>query len=383
MARFPWVWVCVDAISGDLAGLPLTAKVYEQRTANGPVQQVDDPALALLESPSPGCSGFLLRKQLWVDYLLTRNAYLWRRPEGGLYRLHPNQCKLVAGPMGIPLALDFDARDGKPPTRIPYADILHIRDVSWEDGGHAVYGESPIRCLHDDLSQDMRARNLAADQSGKGVPDFILSLKGRTGPKQIKDVIETYDESRQRQEGVFVVGHEVDVHQTSWSPKEWQLSEQRDATRDTTLAVFQVPPARAGLASANYGTQKQQMRTYWEGLVQRAAVFNYELSRLAAPGVRIEHDFGAVEALQVSYSERQQRVSNWVSMGATPAAAAAYEGFVGAPVPDSRDDDLKSTRRPAKRPDEPQERAKRADTPSRTLPWPKPPRSVLEGRYAA
>src|SRR5687768_11937322 len=79
MARFPWVWTCVRAIAGDLAGLPLVAARLE-RLPNGKSRRVlvDDPALSLLATPGGGMTGYLLRKQLYADWSLTGNAFVWR-----------------------------------------------------------------------------------------------------------------------------------------------------------------------------------------------------------------------------------------------------------------------------------------------------------------
>jgi len=145
----------------------------------------------------------------------------------------------------------------------------------------------------------------------------------------------------------------MEAQQVGLSARDMEFAQMRHDTRDMVLAVFGVPPTRAGIPAANYGTAKQEMRSYWEALLRgMAALFDDEFSRLTGDSsIRIEHDPTDVEALQVSYTERQMRASTWVhSFGADPAAAAAYEGFPDAPTGTAG----VPAERPDKEPDEPQ-----------------------------
>ena len=346
LARFPWVWTAVRAVAGDLAGLPLVAR------SGG--EAVDDAVLALFDAPNPGTTGYLFRKQIAADYLCTGNWYAWLIG-GALYRLHPAWVAPIPGPMGIPVGYELTLADGRAKILEP-AEVLHGRDISWSDGPEAIVGESAMRCLHDDLMLELGSKSLAAEQSAKGKPDIIMSIKGASGPAIIEKLKDRWDTSVSNHDGAFIVGDGVEVETVGWSPEQMQFSEGRGWTRDAILAVMEVPPARAGLASANYGTQRQQMKTYAESLKRRAKAFDDSFSTLARPGVRIEHDFSDVEALQVSYTERLMRVATWVGLGSTPEDAAKYEGFVNAPVGASVED-FRSPR-PVDRPaEEPQDRA--------------------------
>lgn len=339
LARFPWVWTAVRAVASDLAGLPLVAVANGNRQArrarNRRRQLVDDPALALLEDPNPGSTGHLLRKQAIVDYLCTGNGYLWRVEgdlgEPALYRLHPGWISPIPGPLGIPSGFELKTAGGGRRILSP-SEVLHIRDVSWSDGAEAILGESSIRCLHDDLMLELGSKSLAAEQSAKGKPDVAISVDAAGGPNMIRELEQRWETAQVERHGAFITGKGITVTPLGWSPEQMQFHEGRSWTRDAILAVFEVPPARAGLSTANYGTQRQQLKTYWESLIRRAKAFDDAFSKLARPGVRIEHDFTDVEALQVAYTERLGRVSTWVALGATPAEAAAYEGFDEAPV---------------------------------------------------
>lgn len=360
MARFPWVWTCVRAVAGDLAGLPLIAVRRapggSRRTGQRQIVS-DEPALRLLEQPSAGVTGYHLRKQLLVDYLLTGITYAWRASDIELIRLHPScVTPRVVGISQTIVGYGVRYWDGARLHEIEVAPsaMLCVRDVSWSPGPEGALPESAIRCLHDDLTMELGAKKLAAEQAKRGRPDVMFSSeKSSLGPDKIREINERWTESVVKGRGAFTVGADLKATILSWAPREFEYSARSADVRDTVLAVFEVPPARAGLSSANYGTQKQQMRTYWESLVRRARGFDDAFSLLASPGVRIEHDFSDVESLQVSYSERLIRVQTHVSLGMTPADAYAYEGFDDAAVPDVPMAAAPGVARPVK-PEEPQ-----------------------------
>ena len=357
MARFPWVWTCVRARSGDLAGLPICAVRYE-RKPNGKYRRVivpDDPALLLLQRPSRGVTGYQLRKQLVADYTLTGNAYVWRPSPVELIRLHPSHVTPVASPgLGASIT-SYRVWDGTEYRTVPAEQIIHIRDISWSDQPAALLGESPIRCLHDDLSMELGSKRLAAEQASKGRPEILMSTEGQLGPNGADELVEKWETARRMKHGAFAHGRGVKVTSIGWSPREFEFAERSATVRDTVLAVFEVPPARAGISSSAYGSDKAQMRVYWESLRRTARAIDEALTlALAQPGVELEHDFTDVEALQVSYTERWMRVSLMVGLGASPREAAEYEGFDEAPVPETVEN-FKSPRPIDRQPEEPQD----------------------------
>lgn len=336
LARFPWIWTCVQAISSDMAGLPLVAFRPAAKGRRGSREMVQDPLLDRLRQPNVGMSGWLFMKQSWVDYDLTGNAYWYHPTTVAIYRLHPACTRAIPGPWGMPLGYEYrDSQTGQI-TILPADQVTHIRDVSWADDVSQIYGESPIRCLHDDLVTDLGARETQAKIAAKGRPDVLFAVKalGGAGGGKSEELVKRWEAAIAQRHGAFVVGGEVTATPLSWTPKDINDLPRATALRDMTLAVFGVPPTRAGLTTASYGASRQEMRAYWENLISRARAFEAALSSLAGPGVRIEYDFTGVESMQVSYTERLMRVATWVGMGATPLAAAEYELFDGAPVPD-------------------------------------------------
>jgi phage portal protein BeeE len=340
LARFPWVWVCTNAVAWDLAGQPLVAvrRTGKQRDL------VDDPALALLRNPSPGMTGTLLFAQLSLDRQVTGNAYLWVpglaawKAGTGPYpvlaiRLHPHHVELLTGKLGLISA--FRYTDTSTPSFdvhvIPAGDVVFVRGTSWRNTAQSVLGESVVRCLHDDLVTNLAARELVAAQASSGRPDVFFSTTGPVDEKARKDILSRWVDAIRSGVGAMVVGNGVTATPIGWSPKDFPFESRDEKLRDTILALFEVTPQRAGLVTANYGTDRQQARTYWSSIVRKASEWSDAFSQLCAPGVRIEVDFSNVEALQVSYSERMARVQAWAALGANPNEAAAYEGFDEAP----------------------------------------------------
>ncbi len=356
VAAFPWVWVGCMAPVNDLCSLPLVA-VRTTRDASGKERReiVDGhPGLRALQNPSPGITETRLRRQLVLDLRLTGNAYLWRASPVLLYRLHPNLMEPIVDP-GLGQVAGYKYQGTR---HIPASDLMHMADVSWQDDVQAAFGESPIRALHHGLEVAQSTREHSAKAAKRGRAEWLVSPKGDDsilGDKALRTIVERIEASQHRGESVVSFGQALNAKQLSLSPRDLEFVKLHELTREEILAVFGVPPVRAGLSTANYGTAKTQMRMYWEQLRSWAKLIDDELSKLTGdPNVRIEHDFSMVEALQVSYTERLARVANWVNLGASPAAAARYEGFTEAPVPDVLPVEFTNPRRPRTEVEEPQ-----------------------------
>lgn len=373
LARFPWVWVCVEAIASDLSALPLVA-VRKQRGStsasyNGPGRRelVDDPALRLLEQPNAGADGPTLLAQWIADELLTGNGYLWVPPERvAIYRLHPAQVRVQVGFGGVPVGYEVTDRATGQVRVLPPSEVIHIHGLSWRDDERACLGESVVRCLHDDLVADWGARKQAGILAKKGRPDILFSVEGGLGPKGADDIENRWEKAIRTFRGAFAWGGKITATPLSWSPKDLGEKERDETLRNKVLSAFGVPPTRAGLTTASYGGSRQEMRVYWERLIGRATRYQRALSRLARPGVALEFDFTSVEALQVSYTERLHRVQTWVAMGADPNEAAAYEQFDEAPTME-RPEKLTPTQNIDRQPEEPQDGGRDGE-PSRSAP---------------
>jgi HK97 family phage portal protein len=359
MAAHPWVRAAVQAIVDDLSGVPLIAM-------RDGVKLDSHPVLNLLNKPNSQCSGTRLRRQLVCDWSLARNAYLRVVRDGNgdpvtVSRRHPSHVKANVNPAtGMITSWTIQGQQELPPE-----DVLHIADVSWDDSIDGVYGESVIRTIDVGISTDIDARKQAGRAARRGRFEFLLRPReahgtiGRTGAERIK---ESFEQASQSGDGLWVLGKPAEVTQLSVSMRDLEFAKLHEMTRDEVIALFGVPPVRIGLPGANYGTARQQMRTYWEHLGHIARLFDDELSRLTTDGAVIRHDLTSVEALQVSRTERQMRASVWITaFGVPPAEAARYEGFMDAPVPEGEPEDMRAPRRPPSEVVEPQEASQGAD----------------------
>lgn len=350
MARFPVVVTCVTAKAGDLAGLPMLAVRRE-----GTVERVlvDHPAVRLLRRPAPRVTGLQFRRQVYADFGLTGNAFMEHPASLLLLRMHPGLVREEIDPItGRQLGWLYNST-----RKLPLEQVHHVAGISWCDTPSMVFGESPVRSLHDDLVTLMRASRMASDAAGRGRPEILFRPADKDvqlTDVSIRNIEKNWERHTKDGRGAFILGQYLDASPLNITPRDLEWMALRHDVRDTIGMLFEVPPARMGLATANYGTQKQQMRTYWEALLGgMGALFEESFSQLTGDdAVMLRHDRTNIEALQVSYTERQTRAERWVTIfGATAADAAAYEGFANAPVGNATG---RSSRPIDRQPEEPQ-----------------------------
>jgi HK97 family phage portal protein len=340
-AAFPWVYACMDAIASDLAGLPLVVI----RGKGEDAERIDNhPVLELLQNPSTRVSANLFRKQLVTDYVLTGDAYAVIAGDSvpmALLRMVPQRVMVKPWADGQPSQYVYDSGTGE---RVyQWEEVLHIRSPSWEDDPSNLFGTGSIRPLDHDLRTELSALKSAEETAKTGRPSGIISPSedgDRWSAEQVKRIREGYQKQLGGQSGVLILGGAARFDSLSMTPRDLEFTQQRQLTRESTLAVFGVPPTRVGLPSANYATAREQSRIYWQSLQARASFIDVEFTRLAksfgaGDDVRVEHDFGAVEALQETRNERVARVRQWWDMGLSLADAAAYEGFEDLPESES------------------------------------------------
>lgn len=334
MAAFPWVMACFEVISTDLSGLPLVA--VEMGPDGSRTILPDHPVLDLLRRPSVQCSGVSMRRQLYTDFTAVREAYIrvMGRPglDGVAIRIHPKDIEPQINPStGLIDHYLWGAQ------KIPPGEILMIRGSGWETGIRASRAESPIHSLQEGLLAARDARRHARESAKRGQIQMLLKPSdpvAQFGQKGVDAIRDMYLRATQAGHGLLVLNRALEATPLSLSPRELEFSQLYTDVRDEVLAVLGVPPVLVGLPGANYGTARQQARTYWERRKHDARLFDDEFSRLTGnPRIRIEHDFTDVEALQTSRSERQARASLWVTaFGMSPADAASYEGFDDIPA---------------------------------------------------
>ena len=334
LAAFPWVQASVSAVADDLSMLPI--RVTQGRGKDA--EPIDEhPVLDQLDQPTSRMSGILMRRQLITDLVLVGDAYLLVGMSGtdpaALIRLHPERVTVVPSADGQPAAYEYD--EGGKVVRYGWDQVLHIRQVSWEDGPKGLYGNGAIRALANDLTTEKKAAELAANSADHGQPTGIFSpaSEGDTwSQQQISVMREAFDRRMSKQGAALFLGSGVSYTPLSWSPRDMEYQATRELVRQSEMASIGVPPPRIGLPSANYATAREQAKRYFESLKSKAALVDSALTRLArmfsdSADVHVSHDFSGVEALQESRDARVNRVQSWWLMGIPLSEAAALEGF--------------------------------------------------------
>lgn len=336
MRSNPWVWASVQAVSTDLAGLPLVA---ETGTGVDRKQTTDHWLLRLLERPSPKVSGRKFRKQLVAD-LRFGEAYvrIWRDATGRpvqFGRIPPRMIKPRVAENGEEVG--YDLQDG---TELRWDQVLHIADIAIDDDAGVVHGCSPIEPLALSLQVDRDARKQAGRSAKRGRLEMMASPRADNitlGEDRVSAMVADYANTTENGLGLWVVNTGMEATPLTLTAREMEFSATSGQTRGEVLAVMGVPETRVGSPAANYGTSREQSRIYWSTLQGIAALIDDEFSRLAEPGTVIRHSFAGVEALQPSRTERQARGVVWMrEYGLSAADAARYEGFVDLPTPTAK-----------------------------------------------
>lgn len=336
-AEFPWVRACIDAIGEDLSGLPL--RLTRGKGPNAVVIE-SHPVLDLFATPTTTLDRVAWERQLITYWIPTGNAAILlvggSRPSS-LALLHPELVRIVSDEVGQIAGVEYHSQAQGVRYYGPEA-VQVLASPSWRANHESMVGEGAISALKYDLNAERNAVKLASRQAARGRPDVVLSPTeaGALIPKAARDEIASaYADFAGRNGAALVLSGAMKAEWPQYTLRDLEFADQRKLTRETVLAVLAVPPTRLGLPMANYATANQQERSYWQGLRARAALLDASYTRIARrfdPSLTLTHDFSQVPALQESRTERLERVHGWVSLGATPAEAAAYEGFADAPV---------------------------------------------------
>ena len=339
MAAFPWVVAAVNAISTDIAGLPLVA----QRGVGASKRRLPRHAgLLALQRPASADPPTLWRRQLIQDLLLTGNSYtlMVSAPGSGrlaaLVRLEPDLVEVLPGEGKTIRGYAYS--DGGVPTIYAADDVVHVRQTAWRSGVQSLLGSGAIEPLKTELAGEHAAAQRWQEEATRGRAGMIISPKDDGGPgaaglqADVATKVLQRIQTQLHQHGAAVVGGGIDVSMMPFSARDMEFVAARNWTRDAVLAVFGVVGTRVGLPNANYATAREAMRVYWQNLQGLTALIEDGYAQIAEragrPGDRIVHDLSGVEALQESRTDRLDRARSLVAdFGMSPADALAYEGF--------------------------------------------------------
>jgi len=324
MSAFPWVRACVLAKADDLSGLSIKVMRNGAEVENHPVT-------AIISRPATRTTWREWIRQAVVDYELAGNHYSLIQGGQSLLRMHPNRTEPVPQSDGQIQGYQYQGS-----VNYEWEDVLHVRNASWSDSIEAIVGEGSIRALHADLTADLAAKKMTADAAKRGRLEGVFSPQdgdlSNWGDAIVKRVKEAVSRWSSEGSGYLILGSGVKFDSVSATPRDLEFSEQRSDTRDATLATFSVPPARLSLPTANFATQQQQMKTYWESLrggpaAALADALTWLARRVGEANDVVVFDFSEVEALQESRTERLSRVQMHIMNGIDAVAAYEMEGI--------------------------------------------------------
>lgn len=339
----PYVFACVEAISGDLAGLPI-------RVMRGG-EPVDNHWLhTMLKNTGLGARTW--RKTIVRDQLLvgrTTSVLLMSSLRGvpvGVRWQHPARVKPVPGADGTPIGYEIGLD-----RLIQYRpdQVLSTLSMGYIDGPDILTGIGATQVMHSDLVADEALARAAARSASSGRPAALYHPKTEpwsvTQVATIKDTLVKLFEKADG--GVAVTGSadgQLDI--LGWAPREMEGPQQRAWIRQTIMAVLGVPPVRLGVDGANtWATSEAQLTAYWTQLQGTVSAIDEALTEMVQrfdrdPSITVEHSFDGVPALQVAQSAVLDRIGKHIANGMSPAAAYAFEGwdvdasaFESAPVP--------------------------------------------------
>ena len=330
----PWLYKAVNIIAQAYASLPL---VLQRRTADGFEDVEEHEVLDLFRAPAPWMTAYQWRAQLMIDLIPGGNAYLLESGgvDGGipsaLLIAEPHRCKIIPGPNGGPLSLEYDEMGA---TRsYAWSDVIHIRTPACSPDLGRLYGTGIIQPMDPDLRSDIALANQMRKKAEKGHPNaaYVPRKDDVTwGPKHVKDYQRQLDRTLQSNTGgIPVMSGAGKFEAFDWSVADMGGTDLRQWNRDMVFALTGVPPTMMAKQSANYATSMTEYRFFveqtlrgWTMLVED--VLNAWLVRKGYPDLRFVH------VLPDPEESSQARIANAVQawqMGVDPAAALAYFGF--------------------------------------------------------
>jgi phage portal protein BeeE len=326
----PYVFACIEAITGDLSGLPIRVM------KNG--EPVEGHWLhTMLKNTGLGARAW--RKAIIRDQLLvgrTTSVLLMSSLRGvpvGVRWQHPARVKPIPGADGTPIGYEIGLD-----RLIQYRpdQVLSTLSLGYIDGPDILTGIGATQVMHSDLVADEALAKAAARAATSGRPSALYHPKTNAwSAVQVATIKDTLSKLFEKSDGgVAVTGtNDGQLDILGWAPREMEGPQQRAWIRQTIMAVLGVPPVRLGVDGANtWATSEAQLTGYWTHLQGVVAEIDEALTEMVQrfdrdPSITVEHAFDGVPALQVAQTAVLDRIGKHIANGMTPAAAYAYEGW--------------------------------------------------------
>lgn len=294
---------------------PEAPTVVETRVAKGWAQSDEHPLLSLLARPNPYYSGLHLWSATLADWMLSGNAYWFKRRNGvgrpvELWWFPSTIVEPKWGDNGREFIGWYDYTVEGQVYQLDPADVVHFRDGF--DPANIRKGLSPLAALLREIATDNEAANWTASMlRNVGVPSVVLSPDGDYDATQ-----EQAEESRDRwvarttgdrRGGPIFMSGRTKVSVLSFSPEQMQMRDQRRIPEERVSAIFGTPAVvvglGAGLDRSTYSNMAEAREAAYESfLIPSQRLFAAELNGQLVP------DFGDSTRLRVGFDLSKVRV---------------------------------------------------------------------------
>ena len=309
-----WTYICIKAISEDLAGVPL--RFY---TGQGKAKKEVTQGLIydLFANINPNLSTYEFWLRMIASYALLGSAWAGLEKNNGgspieIYPLMTNRVEVIADADEFISGIKYRLSGG---TEIKYekSELLWFRSFNPEN---EYWGLSTVEPAKDTLISELNARayQKAFFANNATPPGFLVAKNkiDRGGKGRTVDAIE------ERHQGT-INQHKIDFLEGEWtwvktgeSLRDMSYERLRKMNREDILGGWGVPPGRVGINEfSNYANLEAQLRLYWTSTIlpiSRAisSSMNSNFLKRFEKGIWCAHDFSQIEAMQ----ENQQNKSS-------------------------------------------------------------------------
>lgn len=267
---FAAVWACVQAISQDLAALPV--QVFQDRNGSK-VNRKDHPVYRLLNiQANPKQTAYQFRMSMMATVLLRGEAFARIERDGrqrpvALHYHHPTRVEV----------LDYDGRfwyrfNGQQKVYADY-DVLHLRGLSLSDGR----GLSVLSAHRKTIGLGLANQNYGAGFYDKGARvDGVMKHPGKFKDSGVAERLRNQFESTYAGAGgsrVLMLEEGIDYQAISMGPKDAEFLNTHKLSKEDIASIFRVPPHKIGdLTRSTNNNIEQQSIDYTQNTMQPWAV---------------------------------------------------------------------------------------------------------------
>jgi HK97 family phage portal protein len=287
-------WACVNAISTDVASLPL---IHYKRTGGGKERYTDSRLYRLLhDEPNPEMTSFTLRQTMQAHALTWGGGYAeierdqQRRPLA-LWPITPDRVAVLRNPGGD---LVYKVTNPKSePDFLPAEDVLHIPGL----GFNGMTGYSVVGMARESIGLGLAAERFGGTFFGNGATfGGVISYKGPRPPepseKNLTEVLSAKHQGVEKAHKFLALYNDATYTRTGIPPNDAQFLETRLHQVEEMCRWFRMPPHKIQhlLRSTNNNIEHQGIEYYTDTLRPWLVRWEQEINRklIAAPERRIQ-----------------------------------------------------------------------------------------------